>query len=183
MIRAVLEHVRLRSPLSPSALRAALAEIVEPTPWPPRLVFKLSGGGIVSRVMAAPETSLPFFGLVSDEKIRIARATRGRQVTPFQPILLGTITAADDGSALTLQLRPHREARSLSGLFGVAGFVLIGAALPALLEARAMGVIGLLFGAAFMVFPTWRARTCFAADHRDALAALHESLPLTAEAP
>ena len=181
MIRAVLEHARFRSHLPPDALRAAIAAIVEPTAWPPRLIFKLSGGGIVIRVMQSPRTDHPFFGLVNDEKIRIARASRGRQVTPFQPILLGTITAAGSGSTLELKMRPHREARSLSGVFTLAGFVLIGASLPAILSGVLLGGFGALLGASFMVFPTWRARTCFRTDHLDAIEALCAVLPLNAE--
>ena len=80
--------------------------------------------------MAAPETERPFFGRVDAEKIRFARASRGGQVTPFQPIVLATISAVDGGSVLAVKLRPHREARSLSGLFTLAGFTLLGAAAP-----------------------------------------------------
>lgn len=179
MIDAVLEHVRYQSALTPEALRTALAEIVAPTDWPPALIFKLSGGGIVSRVMESPETPLPFFGLVSEEKIRIARASRGGQVTPFQPILLGTITAASDGSLLTLKLRPHRETKSLSGLFTLTGFIMLGSSIPAILNGQLLGVIGAVIGVLFMVFPTWRARTCFQTDQRDALDALCAALPLS----
>ncbi len=180
MIGAVLEHARYRSPLPPDSLRTALAELVEPTDWPPPLIFKLSGGGIVSRVMESPETALPFFGLVSAEKIRIARASRGGHVTPFQPILLGTISAAPGGSLLELKLRPHRETKSLSGLFALTGFVMLGSSIPAILDSQVLGGVGAALGALFMVFPTWRARTCFATDKRDALEALCAALPLSA---
>ncbi|MFT5685734.1 MAG: hypothetical protein ACI8RZ_006688 [Myxococcota bacterium] len=179
MLVVVLEHAQYHSPLPPDALRAALSAIVEPTPWPPRLIFKLSGGGIVSRVMESPQTTLPFFGLVSAEKIRIARASYGGPVTPYQPILLATLSAAGEGSLLELTLRPHRETKSLSGLFAVAGFVLLGASIPALLDAQALGVVAVVIGALFMVFPTWRARTCFRSDHQDALSTLCAALPLS----
>ena len=179
MIDAVLDHVRFHSALAPDALRAMLEDIVEPTPWPPPLIFKLSGGGIVSRVMASPKTQLPFFGVVSAERIRIARATRGGQVTPYQPILLATIEPESGGSLLALTLRPHRETRSLSGLFTLAGFVLIGAALPAVFSGAPQGLIAVVVGVVFMVFPTWRARTCFRSDTANTLAALRAALPIT----
>lgn len=172
------EQVRLRSPLPPDALREALAAVVEPTDWPPPLIFKLSGGGIVSRVMESPETDRAFFGVVRPERIRIARATRGRPVTPFQPILLITITDEQTGSLIDVTLRPHREARSLSGVFALAGFTLIGAALPAMLAAEPLSFVAAGAGAVFMVFPSWRARTGFRADLSDALDALLAALPV-----
>ena len=172
------EQVRLRSSLSPDALREALAAVVEPTDWPPPLIFKLSGGGIVSRVMESPATERAFFGLVSAEKIRIARASRGRQVTPFQPILLIELSAEQTGSQLNITLRPHREARSLSGVFALAGFTLIGAALPAMLSLTPIAFLAAGVGLSFMWFPTWRAKTCFRTDLKDAMEALTEALPV-----
>ena len=172
------EQIRFRSHLAPDDLQAALAAVVEPTAWPPPLIFKLSGGGIVSRVMESPETDHPFFGRVDDEKIRIARASRGGQVTPFQPIALISISAAADGSVLEVKLRPHREARSLSGLFMLAGFTLLGAALPALLSGDILGVAAVVIGLIFMLFPKWRERLSFRADRDDAVQALCAALPL-----
>ena len=176
------EHIRFRSTLPPDELRAALAAVVEPTEWPPSLIFKLSGGGIVSRVMASPETERPFFGRVDPEKIRIARASRGGQVTPFQPIVLVTISEAGDGSVMAVKMRPHREAHSLAGLFTLAGFTLIGASVPALLSGDPLGMVAAAVGIIFMIFPTWRARLSFRTDRDDAVQALCAALPLEIDA-
>ena len=180
-VKVVQEQIRFRSPLPPDDLRAALAAVVEPTAWPPPLIFKLSGGGIVSRVMESPETDHPFFGRVDDEKIRIARASRRGQVTPFQPIVLIAVSATADGSRLEVKLRPHREAVSLSGLFMIAGLTMIGAAIPALLSGDSLGVIAIFIGLIFMIFPKWRERLSFRTDRDDAVQALCAALPLQVE--
>lgn len=145
--------------------------------------MKLSGGGIVSRVMEAPDTPLPFFGLVEPGRIRIALSTRGRdrQVTPFQPILLVTVSGAPQGSAVEVTLRPHREASSFAGLFAIIGGMVILAAIPAALSGAPVALVGMLVGAFGLVFPSIRARVSFNADRDLALAMLAEHLPLQAD--
>ena len=175
------EHFRFRSLLPPADLRAALAAVVEPTAWPPSLIFKLSGGGIVSRVMESPQTDRPFFGRVDDEKIRFARASRGGQVTPFQPIVLATISAADGGRVMEVKMRPHREARSLSGLFTLTGFALLCASAPALYGGETVALVAVVLGVTFMIFPRWRAKMSFRSDRDDAVEALCASLSLAVE--
>lgn len=181
-VAKLLETHHFRSALTPAALCAAIAEQTEQTDWPPRLIMKLSGGGIVSRVMEAPETALPFFGLVQPDRIRLALSSRGQQVTPFQPILLVKLAEAAEGSRVEVTLRPHKEARSFAGLFALIGGMVILAAIPAALSGEPAALLGMLIGAAGLVFPTFRAHASFRSDRDLALAALTEQLPLTPDA-
>lgn len=143
--------------------------------------MKLSGGGIVCRVMEAPETALPFFGLVSEGRIRLAVSSRGREVTPFQPILLLNVTDPDDGGSLVeVTLRPHREASSLAGLYAGLGVLIILAAIPASLTGDVTALLAMGVGLAALLFPRYRAHVSFAADRDQALAMLSEELSLTA---
>lgn len=177
---ASLQETRTyRSELTPDELRETLVELVEPVAWPFPLVFKLSGGGIVSRVMAAPETDRPFFGQMDIERPRIAVASRGQEVTAFQPILRLTLTPTAAGSEISVRMRPHPESRSFAGLFAVFGGTLIVAALPALLQGEPMALIGALVGTVGIFFPPLRARISFQSDRDRALAALAEALPLS----
>ncbi|MEL6349056.1 MAG: hypothetical protein AAFV53_38485 [Myxococcota bacterium] len=178
------EHRRYTSELTPSELRETLAEVVEPVDWPFPLVFKLSGGGIVSRVMDAPKTDRPFFGQI-EERIRFAVASRGNEVTAFQPILRLTIEPDADnaGSVVQVRLRPHGESRSFAGLFAVFGGTIAIAALPALFNGEPIALIGVIVGLLGIFFPPLRARLSFQADRDRALDALTSHLPLTAHPP
>ncbi len=128
--------------------------------------------------MDAPQTHRLFFGEVSAERVRIAVASRGRQVTAFQPILRVAITPQDPGSQLDVTFRPHPQTRTLSGLFAVAGFTLIGAAIPALLQGMMVGWVALVLGILLMIFPPIRARISFRDDTQRAVAALARAVPL-----
>lgn len=177
---ATLEEIHhFNSALSPADLVAALSEKTEPTSWPPPLILKLSGGGIVSRVMQSPDTQQPFFGVVSPDRIRVAVSTWNQQVTSFQPILLLTVTdSGAGGSAVEVKLRPHREASSFAGLFAGVGALVIVAAIPAALGGEPAALAGMVVGALGLVFPTFRAKACFESDRDQALAALRAALPL-----
>ena len=172
------------SPQPPAALLTVLADHTEPIEWPPELILKLSGVGIICRVMASPKTSRPFFGLVAAERIRLAVSNEGRDVTPFQPILLLSLHPDSTGSRLDVKLRPHRQARSFTGLFAGLGVLVILAALPAALGGDLTALVGMLVGAGSIVFPGYRARASFQADRDRALIALKAALPdLKAAAP
>lgn len=170
------------SPQPPAALLTLLADHTEPIEWPPELILKLSGVGIICRVMASPTTSRPFFGHVSAERIRLAVSNEGRDVTPFQPILLLTLHPDSAGSRLDVKLRPHRQARSFTGLFAGFGALIILAALPAALGGDPAALVGMLVGAGSIVFPSYRARASFQADRDRALSALRAMLPDLQEA-
>lgn len=167
------------TPQDPAAVLAALTAAVEPTPWPPALMLKISGGGIVSQVMETPKTEHPLFGLVSEQRIRLAVSSRGKEVTPFQPILIMTLDADEEtgGSRLQVKLRPHKQARSFAGLFAIIGALIIVAAIPAAWGGDPFALLGLLVGGAGLFFPQYRAQTCFQIDRDRALETLHTVLP------
>ena len=115
--------------------------------------------------------------------MRIVLASRGQETTPFQPLLLLTLSPEGTGSRVALTLRPHRESGTLSGLFALFGGLLILAALPALLQGQPVALAALLVGVAGVLFPPLRARISFRADRDRALAALEAHLPLTPQDP
>ena len=98
------------------ALRAATAHTTEPF----SMVSKLSGGGIVVRVLRTPETERAFFGRVTTDGFVVAPVHRGGDVTPFQPLIRGTVAPSDTGGTrLHLHLHPHPHAQAYDIVFTV----------------------------------------------------------------
>lgn len=155
------------------ALRAATAHTTEPF----SMVSKLSGGGIVVRVLRTPETERAFFGRVTTDGFVVAPVHRGGDVTPFQPLIRGTVVPSDGGGTrLHLHLHPHPHAQAYDIVFTVVGvLMLVGAGLLATQSVASAGMLA-FFGLLGVVFPKLRARAGFAAETRRALTGLAEVL-------
>lgn len=141
------------------------------------LTFKLSPGGIVSRVMETPVTPLQWFGEVSSERLRMTAMPAGSDVTPFQPILRGELESLADGTRLSLRLEPHPGQHTWSLPFGLAGVMLAfwgGVLLSSAISG--LGIAALLFGLALAFFPPMRARLSFERDCARELARLQRDL-------
>ncbi len=176
----LVQRHTLRSELSPEELRARLRDAVEDTGEEFALIAKLSGAGIVVRVLQAPTTSRPFFGSLLGARFAISVVNTGRELTPFQPIVRGTIARRDElpGSELELELRPHPQVFTFETAGKVVAALLVALALPALIMGQAVGVIALVFAALFWIAPGARAQSAFAQDCERALAALGATIPI-----
>jgi hypothetical protein len=180
-LRLVQRH-SLHSELSPQELREQLAAAIEQTDGEFPLVSKLSGGGIVIRVLNAPSTSRPFFGQITGPNFAISQSTRGREVTPFQPIVHGTIERDEaDVTRVELILRPHPDAPTFERAGKVAAVLLALVSIPAALSGQPLALVAIFFAALFWVFPRARARIAFTHDCARALAALEQATPLIQE--
>lgn len=156
-----------------------LRRVTEPLDGPFQLLSKLSPGGIVIRVLKAPKTERPFFGRVGDEgSFTIAMVPRGERLTPYQPMIHGRVVDEGDSSRLELELAPHRQARTFSGVFGVAALMVGSISLLRLFAQPAVAVVGLCFAVAFAVFPTWRAKQGFGVSATETLDLLRANIPL-----
>ena len=170
---------RYTSDQPPDVLLDALAEAVEPLQSGFTYVSKLSGGGVVVRVLRAPDSERPWFGAVEPTSFKVALAPRDRTGTPYQPILRGTILPTDSGSEVELSLAPHPDARMFSILFTVGGALLGFASLLSIQEEPVTGGTGLIIAALFLAFPGFRARMSFDQACAISLSALEEQLNLT----
>ena len=180
LARTLSHTASYSSRLPPDALIQELRRVTEPHDGSFQLLSRLSGGGVVIRVLKAPKTERPFFGRVGDEgAFRIAMVPRGEALTPYQPILHGRVLPADEGSHVELHMAPHRQARTFSVLFGVAAIILGALSLVRLFAQPLIGCIGLFFAFGFAVFPTLRARQGFGVSIEESLTLLTANVPLT----
>jgi hypothetical protein len=163
MASTLTASARYISGLPPERLLAALRTAVEPQDGGFQFVSKLSGGGVVIRVLRAPKTERDWFGTIEEDRFSIAMIATDGSGTPFQPILRGEVGAQDGGSLIALELAAHPDARAFSVLFVIGGLLLGAASLLALAQSTLTGVVGLAFAALFLAFPGFRARVGF--DH------------------
>ncbi len=157
MIAQRLERrLELSCSLTVDELAAALERVSEPQETF-SLVSKLSAGGIVTRVLRAPETELPFFGRVASGTADIAAVPRGRAQTPYQPIVRASWVADGEGCRLAVLLKPHADARTFSAVFLAFGVGLGALGLLRMGADPIVGGIAVVFAAAFAFFPQFRA--------------------------
>ena len=168
------KELSLESPLTPTDLHARLARHVEPAVEFP-LVSKLSGAGIVIRTIQPPPTDRPFFGTLTPAGFKLAQVLRSEGLSPYQPILEGSVAPSDAGSTVRLTLRPHQDARVFAVAFAVVGIGLIVAGGLGFADGNGTGAIAALFGALFLVFPRFRALHGFEQGCASAEAALRPS--------
>lgn len=164
---------------SPETVLSQLSGQVHELDGPFRLTFKLSGGGIVSRVMETPSTDLPWFGAVEGETFRIVGMPDAAGITPYQPIVRGSVHRDEAGSRITLTLAPHPGQRSFSGTFLALGALLGLYSLFAIGREPATALLGLAFAVTFAVFPMVRARAGFTRDCRVSLERLAAQVDAT----
>ncbi len=172
---------RYSSGLSPVMLLAALRTAVEPLDGGFQFVSKLSGGGVVVRVLRAPTTDRNWFGRVEESTFRVAMVMTDGSGSPFQPILRGAVTAQGEGSLVALELAAHPDARAFSGLFVIGGVLLGAASLLVLGQSVVTGGTGLGLAALFLMFPRFRARLGFQHACASSLAAFERQLDLRSD--
>ena len=153
-------HTR-QSALDPQGLVARLEPQVEPLLQRYPFISKLSGGGVVVRVLKTPPTQRPLWGRFFGDSFHLVRIPRGEDLTPWAPIMHGTIHPHEGGSRVELELRPHPSARTLSGVYAFFGLLLLVAAGLAAAEQPDMAGLGLAFGLLMLFFPSYRARRSF----------------------
>jgi|GEM_PF-1918441 len=163
MTSRLTETARYASAQEPVDLLAALRSAVEPQVGGFQFVSKLSGGGVVVRVLRAPQTERGWFGTVDDDRFSIVMVARDSSGTPFQPILRGEVAPTPKGSTVDVELAAHPDARAYSVFFVVGGVLLGGASTLALSQGLLVGWIGLALAGLFLWFPALRARLGFEA--------------------
>ncbi len=143
------------------------------------LTFKLSGGGIVSRVMETPETELPWFGEAHARGSRLVAMPDGSGTTPFQPIVrLDFEDQEAGGSMVRVRMAPHPGQHTWSIPFGVVALVLGAWGGYLLFQGATAGPLAFVFAVAFGIFPPLRARFSFNRDCARDLARLQRDLGL-----
>jgi len=141
-----------------------------------RLISKISGAGIVTRVLGAPESDRLFWGKLEKEPLRIVQNLPSINLTPYQPIVYITVTEEEEGSSVQLILKPHHQA-SMFALLEYLGAVLCMTAGLIAFQENPLGLLGIFLGGVLAIFPTWRAKRAFASEQERCLSALQE-LPL-----
>lgn len=174
--QGLVEHLRWTTTKTPKKLQEQLEAVVHPTDEF-QLVSKLSGAGIVVRVLQSPVTSLPFHGRVHPGDVALTLATRGRQMTPFQPVAKGSIQARETGAQLDLTLRLPAGVSTLERAGKILAGVLVVAAAPGLYAGVLMAWLLLPFAVLCWFFPGLRARYSFAEDCQRTREALQKALP------
>lgn len=170
-----------RSAVAPAELRRRLERSVAPIEGGFTLVSKLSGGGIVTRTLRTPESELPLFGWVRDDRIRVAMIPRGVDLTPFQPIVGLQLSPAAEGTEVRMELAPHPGARTFGGIFAFGAVLLLIAAGVQFSGSPGVALLAALFAVVLALFPHVRARRGFGADAdrvTEALDALLELEPV-----
>ncbi|MCO4770630.1 MAG: hypothetical protein KDA24_11420 [Deltaproteobacteria bacterium] len=178
MASQLTASARYSCDLPPDQVLAALGDAVEPLDGGFQFVSKLSGGGVVIRVLRAPATDRGWFGTIDGPSFSIAKVTSDASGSPFQPILRGEVHAREQGSTVAVELATHPDARMFSIFFTAGGVLLGGASLLALSQSLITAVTGLTFAALFLLFPGVRARMGFAQECGVSLSALEQQLAL-----
>jgi hypothetical protein len=146
---------------SPAELIAHIQPQVEPLLQRYPFISKLSGGGVVIRVLKTPPTTRPLWGRFFGQSFHLTRIPQGEDLSPWAPIMHGNILPIDGGCRVDLELKPHPSARTLAGLYGFFGVLLLIASSIGIQAQPVMALIGLLFGILLLFFPGYRARQSF----------------------
>lgn len=175
--------VVLETSLTLEELQARIPQHIEPHTGPFELVHKLSPGGIVLQLFRTPVTARAFWGRADHLKWHIAQNRRSERVTPYQPLLVGTVIDSGAGVRIQGELAPHPKVRTWSWLYlGAGAVLLLGAGLKVGAEpAIAAALAGL--GVLFAVFPHLRAWQGFQMGCQDLLTSLKENFELQEEPP
>jgi hypothetical protein len=125
-----------------------------------RLISKISGAGIVTRVLSAPDTKCAFWGKTIGDNLRIVQNLPSVNLTPFQPIVYLDIVQKNDGSDIKVLLKPHSNASMFSFAEYLGGTLCITAGMVAL-QQNPLGISGIILGGLVILFPRWRAKKSF----------------------
>ncbi len=171
----------LHSGLAPADLKAHMEPHVEPLLQRYPFVSKLSGGGVVVRVLKTPPTSRPLWGKFFGNSFHFARIPQGEDLSPWAPIMHGTIHPDGPGSRVVVELKPHPSARTLGGVYAFFGLLVLAAAGLGLSQGQPMAAVGLGFGILLLFFPGFRARYSFRVACHLALESLRAVVPHSVE--
>lgn len=169
-----------RSPLDPDTIAARLDEraLLQDHALP--LTWKLSGAGIVGRVMDVPHTDRPLVGRCTPFGWELVRTPEPTHRHAFEPIAEVRVESAGRGSTVELLLRMHREQHSFALPFALMGAACCGSAVVAWTTQPVMAGLSLTIGLAFALLPPARSRALFRHGVRQTEAALTEHLELQA---
>ena len=159
------------TPLSKEELIIELRALTEPVSEF-RLVSRLSGGGIVVRILEMPETDKPLIGRVSEREIKLAQYLETINVSPYQPL----VSVDHHDGLLDLTFRPHKDVYLLSGLEWVGGLLCIVSGLVGMTQ-NPLAALAVIVGVALIALPRLRARWNFQRELARAKEAL-KSLPI-----
>jgi len=177
---ALLSSFRLETDASDEEWMDLLSQSVHPVDSF-GYVAKLSGGGVVVRTLAAPQTDKPFYGKVHSEGFSIAESRFQHQLTPFQPLIHGVKRQGVKGVVFEVTLKPHSKARIMSGLHALGGGMLLIGGIIVFPHRLEIAVLTFCIALMFFFFPGFRARISFNAGCEQALLAL-KSLSLFSDA-
>ena len=139
-----------------------------------RLISYLSDGGAVVRGIAPPENaSKAFFGRIQENRFSIVENLEKRFVTPYQPILFGTLEA----DTIKIEVKMHPQAFPLLGLYTAFGVLLIFLGLLVSTEDPFIFTVTSIFGGLLIFFPRYRTQNHFERCLQTAIATW-EQLPL-----
>lgn len=196
-----------RSALAPAALSALIEEHTHLRDGPFSLTWKLSGAGIVGRVMDLPATEKVFVGRKTPFGYELAVRPDATHRHAFEPIAEVHINAGagqlpdddppapphphagdvedteppndgrDGPTEVRLHLRLHREQRSFALPFALMGVACLAGAVFAVGQPLQAGMSALV-GAAFVALPPMRSRSLFRHGCGRVEAAIRETLGL-----
>ncbi len=138
-----------------------------------RFVSKLSGGGVVTRVLQSPETELAFWGKVKEDSIRMVQNIPSKNISPYQPIVHVSFEETEKGTRISILLRPHKQA-SMFGIVEAVGAVLCVTAGLLTLSQSPLAGLTIVFGISLALFPWIRARKLFGFEKKRCLEGLEE---------
>lgn len=123
-----------------------------------RLISKLSGAGVVVRVLETPEGEEPWFGKQqSPTEWRIAQKLDSKDISPYQPIGVLTLEEVQSGTKVRIQWAPHRDVNILAVAELVGGILCIISGLVGL-QSNSIAIGAILLGLFLVVFPRFRAQ-------------------------
>ncbi|MCB9793912.1 MAG: hypothetical protein H6741_14425 [Alphaproteobacteria bacterium] len=165
-----------QSALDAAQLREALERHALLQDGPLALTWKLSGAGIVGRVMDLPETERDFVGRRTPFGYELALSPEPGHRHAFEPIAELHL----EGSQVDVLLRLHREQRSFALPFVLTGAACVVSAAVGAPGSPGMAAMALGLGLAFILLPPLRARSLFEAACARTLARLQGALELRA---
>jgi hypothetical protein len=125
-------------------------------------MHRLSGAGVVARTLAAPTTERALFGRVGPDDFSVAFVPGKRDITPFHPIIRGSVSpTADGGCTVHAELAHHPNARTFAPLFILGAIALATGTVLGARQDPVMFVSGLSMATLFAIFPKMHARIRF----------------------
>ena len=140
-----------------------------------QLIFKLSDGGIVTRAIRPPAGESPFFGRSEQDvkKLHVWMVQRrgNENITAYQPIC--KLFAAPQGAATRVEIEwaPHLDIDRFNGIYFLGSAACLVAGIVGI-QANPLAWIAVFLAPIVWLFPSWRGRSAFEVELRQAKAAL-----------